>query len=129
MIEGWTPRLRSRPFISSLAAALAGAALGLGGCRSLPPSTPLAQLTPQQAAGRQVFEAHCARCHYPDSKQGLHGPGLFAIFRKPYLPSGAPANDERVTAVILHGRNLMPALGRSLDDQQLQNLLAYLHSL
>lgn len=60
---------------------------------------------------------------------GLHGPGLFGLYRQKYLPSGAPANDERVTATILHGRTMMPAFGNELDEQQLQDLLAYLHTL
>jgi hypothetical protein len=43
------------------------------------------------------------------------------------MPSGMPPTDERLTAVILHGRGMMPAT--PLDDQQLQDLLAYLHTL
>jgi mono/diheme cytochrome c family protein len=43
------------------------------------------------------------------------------------MPSGAPPTDERLTAVTLHGRQMMPAT--PLDDQQMQDLLAYLHTL
>jgi cytochrome c553 len=50
----------------------------------------------------------CSGCHYADTEKGLNGPGLEGLFRKPYLPSGMAANDARVTAVILHGRNMMP---------------------
>jgi mono/diheme cytochrome c family protein len=103
---------------------------GLAGCRPpLPPSKPVSELTPQEAAGHQVYASHCARCHYANSDRSLHGPGLQALYKQKYLPSGAPANDDRVTAVILHGHNLMPAFGNSLDDQQLADLLAYLHTL
>jgi mono/diheme cytochrome c family protein len=98
-------------------------------CNNLPPSKPLAELTPRELAGRQVFLKQCAECHYANSQQGLHGPGLEGIFRKSYLPSGMPANDERVTSVILHGRNMMPAFGNNLSDPQLEDLLAYLHTL
>jgi mono/diheme cytochrome c family protein len=96
---------------------------------SLPPSKPLSELTPEEAAGHQVFVTHCARCHYANNDRSLHGPGLQAVFKQKYLPSGLPANDERVTAVILHGRNMMPSFGNALSDQQLENLLAYLHTL
>jgi mono/diheme cytochrome c family protein len=34
-----------------------------------------------------------------------------------------------VTEVILHGRNLMPPAGGNLTEQQLQDLLRYLHTL
>ena len=98
------------------------------GCHSLPPATPLDKLTAQQAHGHQVFEAHCAQCHYDRTADPLHGPGLRGVLKKQYLPSGAPANDDRVTATILHGRNLMPAQPY-LDPQDTDDLLAYLHTL
>jgi mono/diheme cytochrome c family protein len=102
----------------------------LTGCRPpLPPSKPLSELTTQEASGHHVFASHCARCHYPNSEQSLHGPGLQGLYKQKYLPSGAPANDDRVRAVILHGRNMMPAFGNSIDEEHLDDLLAYLHTL
>jgi mono/diheme cytochrome c family protein len=89
----------------------------------------LDQLNPQQARGHAVFEARCAQCHYDRKEAPLHGPPLVGVFKKPSLPSGAPANDERVTATILHGRNLMPAMGNSMDAQDLDDVMAYLHTL
>ncbi len=107
----------------------ASGALALSGCKPpLPPSKPLDQLTAQEAAGHDVYQAHCAKCHYANSDGSLQGPGLQAMFKQPYLPSGAPANDDRVRHVILGGRNMMPAT-RNLDDQELENLMAYLHTL
>jgi mono/diheme cytochrome c family protein len=105
--------------------ALAGAL----GCKHPTTSKPLSELTPQEAAGQQVFVGRCSSCHYADSEEGLYGPGLESLFHKPYLPSGAAANDARVTAVILRGRGMMPPLGNTLTDQQLADLLAYLHTL
>lgn len=101
----------------------------MAGCNSLPPSKPLDQLTPQEAQGRAIFESRCANCHYPSTTKPLNGPGLQALYKKPYMPSGAPANDERIRATILHGRNLMPALGNVIDEEQLDDLMAYLHTL
>jgi mono/diheme cytochrome c family protein len=76
-----------------------------------------------------LFQAACARCHDPDSTKPRNGPGLAGVFRKPYLPSGAPANDERVRDVMAHGRRNMPPFNGILDDQQMNDLLAYLHTL
>ena len=98
------------------------------GCHSLPPPTPLDQLNAQQTQGHAVFQTHCAQCHYDRTDDSLHGPGLRGIYKKPYLHSGAPANDERVTNTILHGRTLMPAQP-NIDPQDLADLLAYLHTL
>jgi mono/diheme cytochrome c family protein len=99
------------------------------GCKSLPPGKPLSSLTLGEARGHAVFVSTCARCHNAYDTQALHGPSMFGVFRKPYLPSGAPARDDRVTEVILHGRNMMPPLGGDLTEQQLQDLLRYLHTL
>lgn len=99
------------------------------GCHRLAPSKPLSELTANEAAGHRIFVSQCSGCHYANTENGLHGPGLEGLFRKPYLASGAAANDERVTAVILHGRNMMPAFGNTLSDQALEELIAYLHTL
>ncbi len=101
----------------------------LAGCKSVTPPVPLADLNAQQMHGHAVYQAHCAQCHYDRKDAALHGPALIGVFKKPYLPSGAPANDERVMATIVHGRNLMPAMGNTLDQQDLDDLLAYLHTL
>jgi mono/diheme cytochrome c family protein len=87
-------------------------------------------LNPQQASGRKVFDAECARCHEPYSTRGKKGPGLKGIFQRKYLPlSGLPANDERVSDIIRLGRNEMPGYSQKLDAQEVQDLLAYLHTL
>ncbi|MGA8532349.1 MAG: cytochrome c [Acidobacteriaceae bacterium] len=102
----------------------------MAGCSpSLGPSKPVSELTPQEARGSAVYQQDCAGCHYANHTGDLHGPSLFGMYRRKYLPSGAPANDERVTPVILRGRNMMPGFGNQLSDQQLQDLLAYLHTL
>ncbi len=67
-------------------------------------------------------------CHYDRIEGPLHGPSLRGVFKKQYLPSGAPATVERVTTTIQHGRNLMPAQP-DLDPQDVDDLLAYLHTL
>ncbi|HEY5330862.1 MAG TPA: cytochrome c [Acidobacteriaceae bacterium] len=107
---------------------LALASIALAGCHSTPPPKPLDRLTDQEARGYAVYQAHCAACHYDRVEKALHGPPLLGVFKKPYLPSGAPANDDRVSATILHGRNLMPAQPQ-MDPQELNDLLAYLHTL
>jgi len=109
-----------------IACSVAGA---LAGCRSTPAPTPLSELNAQQAHGRAVFTADCAVCHYDRQGGPLHGPSLLGLYKKPALPSGAAPTDERVTATILHGRNQMPALGNVLDADDLNDLIAYLHTL
>ena len=45
------------------------------------------------------------------------------------MPSGAPANEERVTSTILSGRAKMPQFSQSLSPAQLAALLDYLKTL
>jgi mono/diheme cytochrome c family protein len=87
-------------------------------------------LNPQQAAGRRVYDDTCARCHEPYSSRGKKGPGLKGVFKQQYLPlSGLPANDERMGEIVRNGRSKMEGFGRVLNDQQIQDLLAYMHTL
>lgn len=87
-------------------------------------------LNPQQADGRKVYDKYCDQCHEPYSSHGKKGPGLKGVFKKEFLSeSGLPANDERVGEIIRLGRSKMPAFGRELNDQQVQDLLIYLHTL
>ena len=87
-------------------------------------------LNPQQAAGRKIYDAECDRCHEPYSTKGKKGPGLKGVFQHQYLSlSGLPANDERVSDIIRTGRNEMPGYSQKLSQQELQDLLAYLHTL
>ncbi len=115
------------PAVYVLPVCVAYFAIFLAGCKPLPPSKPASEWTPQEARGAAVFQQKCARCHYPTTTRGLNGPGLQALTKLRAMPSGAPPTDERMTDLVLHGRGMMPAT--PLDDQQLQDLLAYLHTL
>jgi len=87
-------------------------------------------LSPQQAAGRHIYDSYCDRCHAPYSSRGRQGPSMKGVFKKQYLSmSGMPANDDRVSDIVRMGRDKMPAYGQVLNQQQIQDLLAYLHTL
>jgi len=87
-------------------------------------------LNGQQAAGRKIYDAECDRCHEPYSSRGRKGPSLKGVFQHKYLSlSGLPANDDRVSDIIRLGRNEMPAYSQKLSQQDIQDLLAYLHTL
>jgi mono/diheme cytochrome c family protein len=87
-------------------------------------------LDPQQAAGRRLYDQHCDRCHEPYSSRDKKGRSLKGVFKREFLPqSGLPANDERVGEIIVTGRNMMPSFGQVMSQEQVQDLLAYLHTL
>ncbi|SEG24330.1 Cytochrome C oxidase, cbb3-type, subunit III [Bryocella elongata] len=102
----------------------------LAGCKSTPPPKPLDQLTAEETRGHEVFQARCSQCHYDRETGDLHGPSLLSLYKKPYLPSGAPANDDRVSAVIENGRNMMPPThGLEPGSADFSAVIAYLHTL
>jgi mono/diheme cytochrome c family protein len=87
-------------------------------------------LTPQQSTGRKIYDAYCDRCHEPYSSRGKQGPSLKGTLKRSFLPlSGLPANDDRVAEIIKFGRSKMPGYGQVLSQEQIEDLLAYLHTL
>ena len=87
-------------------------------------------LNPQQAAGRKIYDNYCDRCHEPYSSRGKKGPSLKGVFKRQYLSeSGLPANDERMTDIVKYGRAKMEGFGQVMTEQQIKDLLAYLHTL
>ena len=110
-----------------MGAALAIFAAGCGDPK--PKSDAELGLNAQQASGRRVFEHYCAACHNAYSSSGSKGPSLKKLYKKQFLPSGLPANDRFVEQTIVNGRGMMPAQGDALDQEQLDDLVAYLHTL
>jgi mono/diheme cytochrome c family protein len=87
-------------------------------------------LNSQQSAGRRIYDQYCDRCHAPYSSRSRQGPSMQGVFKNRYLSlSGLPANDERVSEIIRAGRGKMHGYSQVLSQQQIENLLTYLHTL
>jgi mono/diheme cytochrome c family protein len=83
-----------------------------------------------EARGEVVYERNCSACHDAENLQLLkEPPKLKHLFERKNLPSGAPATDEQVRNTILAGHGIMPPFEHTLDKQQLDDLLKYLHKL
>jgi mono/diheme cytochrome c family protein len=124
------PINQKKRLTSLLCSALAGILLFAGCNAELRKSDAELGLNAQQSAGRRIYDRHCDQCHEPYSTSGKKGPGFKGIFKKQYLSeSGLPANDERVGEIIKFGRSKMPGFGQTLDQQQIQDLLVYMHTL
>jgi mono/diheme cytochrome c family protein len=87
-------------------------------------------LNPQQATGRKLYDNYCDRCHEPYSSRGKKGPSMKGAFKRQYLSlSGLPANDDRMTDIVKYGRSKMEGFGQVMTDQQIKDLIAYMHTL
>jgi mono/diheme cytochrome c family protein len=127
--KGSVVKLRSNPFMTATIAALLAALLLACDIERRKSDAELG-LNSQQASGRRIYDAECDRCHEPYSIRGKKGPGLKGVFQHKYLSlSGLPANDDRVSDIIRLGRNEMPGFSQKLSQQDMQDLLAYLHTL
>ena len=82
------------------------------------------------ARGKALFELDCCGCHNGRRSDMVKiPPNLAGIFRRPLLPSGAPATDAMVRSTILTGRSgIMPSFEGSLTDQKIGDILRYLHT-
>ena len=116
----WAPRTFRRSIRLMI---FAGGTLCLSSCHRLP------KLTPEQAAGKHLYQGRCAHCH-EDNDLALKKvpPNLHGVFNQFKLPSGAPATDAQVRQVVLDGKGMMPAFKGRFDDAQMSALLAYLHT-
>ena len=124
---------KMRERVGAAAGMLAMAAVMMAGsvvaCHRYRAPVPVNELTTQQMAGRAVFQTQCAQCHSDRTDQAKNGPALVSLFQKPSLHSGAAATDERVTATVMRGHGIMRAMGDRVDEEQMADLLAYLHTL
>jgi mono/diheme cytochrome c family protein len=84
---------------------------------------------PDPAKGRETFQAQCAVCHNADNDQKKMGPGLKGLFKRAKLASGKKVSDATVRARIDEGGNGMPAYKDMLNDQEKDDIIAYLRTL
>jgi len=80
--------------------------------------------------GQELFDLHCSPCHAgpaPDLKK--QPPRLEHLFAAKQLPSGVPSTDVQVRKTIAEGLRTMPAFDKRLSEQDLDDLIAYLHTL
>jgi len=120
--------MRAPDLLQIVAAGVGLLAVLICGCsrNSASPGAPAVGLAPPGAA---LYQQNCSACHDADNLELLKKPPkLTGLFQKHTLPSGAPATDDQIRKTILDGRGIMPPFRQTLDDEQVNNLLAYLHS-
>lgn len=86
-------------------------------------------LTTEQAAGRRVYNLHCLVCHEAYSTSARNGPALAGFYKKQFMVSGLPVNDDRVRDIVTMGKSKMPAFGGQLSGDEVAALIAYMKTL
>ena len=83
-----------------------------------------------QRRGQGLYALWCAPCHNTsDLNLVKDPPNLAGLFLRQTLPSGAPATDEQVRKTISDGRGIMPPFQQSLNADEVDDLMRFLHSL
>ncbi len=78
--------------------------------------------------GRDLFRS-CQGCHSVVNDEKKMGPSLRSLFGKVTLRNGKHADDANVREVILDGLNGMPSFRYSFRAAEIDDLMAYLHTL
>lgn len=80
------------------------------------------------AKGKELFQT-CAGCHNVNNDARKMGPSLRSLFGRVTLRNGKHADDENVRTIVLDGYNGMPPFRYSFRPEEIDDLMAYLHTL
>ncbi|WP_420237687.1 c-type cytochrome [Telmatobacter bradus] len=86
-------------------------------------------LNASEQRGKALYSFNCYECH-EENQLGLlkTPPKLHRLFSHHYLPDGTTlATDESVRQIIIYGRRTMPAFNGRLSNDQVDDIIAYLH--
>ncbi len=81
------------------------------------------------ASGKDLFNQHCASCHFTETTAQKIGPGLKGLYKRQTFADGKKITDATVTRWIEAGGKDMPGFKESLKPEQLRALISYLKSL
>jgi len=94
-------------------------------------STPAEAAAGNASKGKKVYNQNCAVCHGKTGK--ADGPTGKALKPPPRNFSVGDfkygKNDAQLLAFIKKGKGAMPAWGTTLSDTQIQDVIAYIHTL
>ena len=81
-----------------------------------------------QGGGEKVYKAKCANCHGPDGA-GATPVGKITKARDFCSEEVKKETDEEWTAIIVKGKNKMPAYDKKITDAEIKDVVAYIRGL
>jgi mono/diheme cytochrome c family protein len=76
-------------------------------------------------AGQDIFTHKCLQCHSLNEGEVRLGPSLYGEMKQPHPKKSA----TEIRAILENGKGKMPSFKDKLTNQDIDNLLAYLHTL
>jgi len=81
-----------------------------------------------QSDGEKVYKAKCATCHGPDGA-GATPAGKATKARDFCSDEVKKETDDEWTAIIVKGKNKMPAYDKKITDAEVKDVVAYIRGL
>jgi cytochrome c6 len=81
-----------------------------------------------QSGGEKVYKAKCASCHGPDGV-GATPAGKATKARDFCSEEVRKETDEEWTAIIVKGKNKMPAYDKKITEAEIKDVVAYIRGL
>jgi len=81
-----------------------------------------------QGGGEKVYKARCASCHGPDGG-GATPAGKATKARDFCSEDVKKESDDDWTAIIVKGKNKMPAYDKKMTDAEIKDVVAYIRGL
>jgi cytochrome c len=83
----------------------------------------------QQVAGKELFNEHCASCHFTETTAQKIGPGLKSLYRRQTFSDGKKVTDAGLTKWIEVGGKNMPGFKDDIKPGQIRELISYIKTL
>jgi mono/diheme cytochrome c family protein len=101
---------------------------GLGNSSSAKAAASTSQ--PQETVmGKQLFQRHCASCHFAETTAKKIGPGLQGLYARLAFSDGKRVTDASLTRWIEVGGKDMPGFKDTIKPEQIRELLFYIKTL
>ena len=80
----------------------------------------------QAVAGKELFNQHCASCHFTETTGQKIGPGLKDLYRRQTFSDGKRVTDASLARWIEVGGKNMPGFKDDIKPGQIRELISYI---
>lgn len=91
-------------------------------------TVPSASAAQETVSGKELFQEHCASCHFSTTPAQKIGPGLKGMYARPFA-DGKKVTDAGVAKWIEAGGKNMPGFAETIKPEQVRALISYLKTL
>ncbi|PYU32726.1 MAG: hypothetical protein DMG31_10165 [Acidobacteria bacterium] len=83
----------------------------------------------QNVSGKDLFQQHCASCHFTETTAQKIGPGLQGLYPRLSFSDGKKVTDASLTKWIEAGGKNMPGFKETMKPEQVRALISYIKTL